>query len=155
MLRPPEKKSILGYLLACAVILAVLTAAVALRGPLVAAVPQLNAVFAAIGLPVNVLGVEMRNVTAERVWAGGWERLRVTGVIVNVEGRPMAVPALQLTIGDGAGATLGQWEQTVADGELAAGTTLAFTTDFPEPPAGAVNIAVRFASGASQIVATR
>lgn len=150
MVRPTEKKSIALYLIAAGLILTALAALVAFRAPLVAAVPQLNGIFTAIGLPVNLLGIEMRDVSASRVWAGGWEQLRVTGILANVADQPVAVPAIELTILDANGAVIGQWQQAAAEGELAPGTTLPFTTDFPEPPAEAAGITVRFGDGTAE-----
>jgi hypothetical protein len=152
LVKPAEKRSTRGFILAGALLLTALVAVVAFRAPIVSAVPQINGVFAAIGLPVNLLGIEMHDVNASRVWEGGWEQLRVTGVLVNVTDQPVAVPAIQLTIVDASGAVIGQWQQAVLEGELAPGSTLPFTTDFPEPPAEAARISVRFGDGTAEPV---
>jgi hypothetical protein len=153
MVRPPQKKSISGYVLAGAVLLTAVVAAVAFRAPLVGAVPQLNGLFTAIGMPVNTLGIETHDVAATRVWEGGWEQLRVTGTVENVTAAPLTAPALELTILDADGAVLGRWEQAIAEGALVPGTLLPFTTDFPEPPENAAAIALRFGGGPAEALA--
>jgi hypothetical protein len=154
LVRPAKKRRPYALILAVVAVLILVTALVAFRAPLVAAVPQLGALYSAVGLPVPLDGVEIRNVTAVRIYAGGWEKLRVEGTIVNATGRPQAVPTLEFAIVAADGTVIVGWQETVATGELANDAVLPFTTDFPEPPEGAANITVRFADGTAQTIAT-
>lgn len=151
--RAPSRRSGRRHMRSFAVaafLVAILAAAVLFREALVAAVPAANAGYAAIGLAVHPRTIELRDVVATRVYAGGWEQLRVEGTIANDADRAVAVPAIELAVLGSDGRTIGGWQAISTADRLAAGGTLRFATIFPDLPSGASNLVIRFDRGSPQ-----
>jgi hypothetical protein len=72
------------------------------REAAVAVLPDLATLYAALGLPVNLDGLAIEGVAAERTALAEGARLTVRGTIRNVSGAPQAVPALTASLYDGA-----------------------------------------------------
>jgi hypothetical protein len=139
--RPPRRRR--HGVVAVGLGVAVLAALVGLRRPIVEAVPPLGGVFAAIGLPVNLLGVELDDVTASRVFRGGYEHLRVEGAVVSVAAEAVALPPVEIVLVGSDGAEIDRGTAVLGAGVIAAGGTIRFAAEFADPPAEATGIAVR------------
>ena len=124
---------------------------VLLREPIVAQFPQLAGVYAAVGLGVNVVGLEFRNVHTLQSLQQGAEVLKVDGDIASVSGHEVPVPQVIVTLLDARGDPLYQWSVASRAGELEPGETIGFETRLPSPPAGARSVKLTFASGAAQV----
>ncbi len=118
-----------------------------LRHPIVAAMPQLGGIYAAIGLPVNLAGVELDDLRASRVFRGGYEQLRVEGAIVSVARETVPLPPIEVVLLGADGAEIGRRMAATAATVLAPGGAIRFATEFPDLPAGAATITVRLGSG--------
>lgn len=129
------------------VAVAAISAAIALRQPIVEAVPPLGGLYEAIGLTVNLLGVELDDVRASRVYHGGYEQLRVEGAIVSVARETVALPAIEVILRGADGTEIGRRTAVVAAEIIAAGGAIRFATEFPDLPAEAVTITVRLGDG--------
>ena len=117
-----------------------------LRQPIVAAFPALAAPYAAIGLPVNAVGLEFRNVQTLEALQQGVELLTVKGDIASVAGHEVAVPPVLVTLLNPAGKPLYQWSMTAKAGELEPGEHIGFSTQLSQPPEGAHDVRLSFAS---------
>jgi hypothetical protein len=135
--------------MAAGVLLAALAAAGALgllgRDAVVRAVPNLAGLYAALGLPVNVRGLEFRHVTGRSDIDDGMPVLAVEGEIANVAARSVAVPALRLALRGAARDELYAWIVEPPKRAASPGESLRFRARLPAPPADAKEVTVRFA----------
>jgi len=130
--------------LACAAALAGAMAAVAARAEIVAAMPAAGGLYAAIGLPVNPLGLAIADVSA-RLGAGGDKSLlAVEGVLVNLRGKEIAAPDLRIALRAADGRELYVWTTRPPKDRLAAGERISFVARLAAPPPGVVDALVKF-----------
>lgn len=131
----------------CAVLLATLT--LAGRERIVTRLPATDRIFAAIGLPVNLAGVEFRNVASKIAEIDGQKVLAVTGEIVNLRSAAAAaVPGLKLTARGADGRPLYVWTTNAATSKLAPGETTTFRSRLAAPPDEAREVVVSLADAA-------
>ena len=123
------------------------------RSPIVAQFPQLAGTYAALGLGVNVVGLEFRDVKTLKALQQGAEALTVDGSIASVSAREVVVPQVIVTLLDGAGRPLYEWSMMPKANELEPGETVHFETQLTAPPGGASAVQLRFAGGRAQPVA--
>ncbi|WP_375464699.1 zinc-ribbon domain-containing protein [uncultured Methylobacterium sp.] len=137
------------------VALAALPLACLARVPVVQALPQAAGVFARIGLPVNLRGLEIRDVVAFRNPADGDRpaELVVEGDLVGVA-RDAAVPPIAVEMRDAAGRTVKTYAIAPPRRALTQGETARFSARFPEPPASGRTLDLRFADAATDAAAT-
>lgn len=114
------------------------------RAPVVAAVPQTARIFSAIGLPVNLRGVEIRNVTSRIVMEQGAPQLIVEGEIVNVTKSEAKLSRLRFAVRSEKGQEIYSWKATVDKPALAPEESLKFRRRLASPPDGASDVLVRF-----------
>lgn len=126
---------------ACALFLAVFVSG---REAAVAAVPDLAGLYALVGLPVNLQGLTLTGIKAERTATKGETRLVVRGYIVNVSREAKAVPPLRVsfrTITDLPG---GQTTFEPPTGIVAVGEAAPFQLELQDTPENAAEVVVRF-----------
>jgi predicted Zn finger-like uncharacterized protein len=128
---------------AMALVVLTLAGAYFARQPIVAAVPDLAGLYAALGMEVNLRGLEFRNMTATRDIDNGRPILIVEGEIANVGDRNAEVPPVRLAVRAGR-QEIYAWSVEPARRTLAAGETAAFRTRLATPPAAADDIELRF-----------
>jgi hypothetical protein len=132
-----------------AVILAALAlAAVLLRVSIVHVWPQTASVYAAIGLPVNPVGLVIEDVKAEPSLQQGHATLAVSGAIRNVEDRPIAAPPLRISLMSRQGRRVAGQIATLVSAPIPPGETRRFATAIFDPPFSAQDLQVDFAVGA-------
>ena len=153
--RPARSRRSFKGLAALLLVALALGAAVLFRGPIVEQVPQLGGLYAAIGLPVNLHGIELQGITAARIFPGGWERLRVEGTIVNITDHVVTLPTIELAIRGADGQEIGRWQAAGGGDRLEAGASLRFATEFADPPAGAASIALRLGAEGPRSIEVR
>lgn len=116
------------------------------RERIVTRIPAADRVFAAIGLPVNLAGVEFRNVVSQVTEIDGQKVLAVHGEVANLNrGATTSFPALKMTVRGGDGRALYVWTANAATSKLAPGETTTFRTRLAAPPDGARDILVSLA----------
>jgi predicted Zn finger-like uncharacterized protein len=93
-------------------------------------------VYAALGMPVNLRGLELRNLHTVTIHAGAEAVLGIEGEIINLRLGATPVPPIDLAIRDQNGNALYSW--TVASQKRApvAGESILFRARLAEPPAG-------------------
>jgi predicted Zn finger-like uncharacterized protein len=129
---------------ACAATLAGAMAAVAARAAIVAAVPAAGGLYAAIGLPVNPLGLAIADVSARLGAGGDRSLLAVEGALVNLRGKETAAPNLRIALRAADGRELYVWTTRPPKDRLAAGERAHFVARLAAPPAGVVDALVKF-----------
>lgn len=135
----------LGWIVLIAAIAALGWAAVRYRGQVVLIWPQSAAVYAALGLDVNVHGIDFAGVDYHRQSEDGQTVLAVTGRIVNHGDRELPVPqTVIVTLSDAKNHELYHWNFTPAVHTLKPGQSAAFLTRLTSPPAEARHLDVRF-----------
>src|SRR5690606_35486679 len=112
----------------------VVVAALGLRTSIVRQFPDLAGVYAAIGLGVNVVGLDFYDMRTLRSVKGGGEVLRVEARIRSVSNKPVVVPSVVVTLLDGKGEALYEWSVSPVARDLAPGESVDFSTELPQPP---------------------
>ena len=111
------------------------------REGVVRAMPRTAALYAAAGLPVNVIGLAFARVVAERLASSD---VTVRGALRNVAGRKVRVPRLAFEIRDAAGATLVAWSEATSAKTLAAGSEVDFASKPHNLPIASRTVLVHF-----------
>jgi len=114
------------------------------RQSVVALLPQTAKIYAAAGLPVNLRGVEFRNVKSRLIEDDDQPVLVVDGDLVNVAGRRIDVPRLHFAILGPDGRQIYVWSAPADRTQLQPGETLNFRRRLAAPPADAREVSVRF-----------
>lgn len=125
-------------------------AAVAGRARLVAAFPPSEAVFAVLGLPVNLRGLTLVAVRSTVEAADSRAVLTLQGRITNLRAASTAVPALRIAVRDKARRELYHWTMAAPKAQLTAGETVLFQSRLAFPPADGHDLAVSFADTAAE-----
>jgi predicted Zn finger-like uncharacterized protein len=121
------------------------------RATVVRAMPQTAALYAGIGLTVNLRGIELSDVAAFQTPAEGAEpaRLVVEGDLVGVARERVAVPPVEIEVRDAHGQSLYRWSVPGPRAALEPGERARFKASLSAPPAKGHSIEVRFAEAAS------
>ena len=114
------------------------------RTAIVGVAPSLASLYAAIGLPVNVRGLAIRDVRSVEEIADGSPLLLVTGEVENVSGTELEVPRLRLAVTASGDREIYAWTTIAARSRLGPGETAAFRARLASPPAEGQAIKVRF-----------
>jgi len=109
----------------------------------VSILPGANKLYAMMGSPVNLTGLNIQDV--RYAWEDGGEGpvLKVEGQVVNVSGSEIAVPPVIVALQDKDGAEV--TAVTTEVGLLAPGASAPFVAEIPSPQAPVSNLQVRFA----------
>jgi predicted Zn finger-like uncharacterized protein len=129
------------------ILMAMIGGGIALRTDIVRQFPDLAGFYEALGLGVNVIGLEFRDVTTLVTLRGGGRVMQVDGRIFSVAARSVVVPPVVVTLLDGSGAPLYEWSVVPATRDLEPGEVVAFTTQLTAPPATAVRARLTFSDG--------
>jgi predicted Zn finger-like uncharacterized protein len=134
----------------CAV--ALLAGAFVTRQQVVRLVPQTAVVFAALGVPVNLRGIDIRDVKSRMVEDNGVNVLVIDGNLVNTRDSQAHVPRLRFAVLGDRGQEIYVWSAQADRSQLKPGETLNFRRRLAAPPADGRDVSVRFLS-ASDITA--
>jgi hypothetical protein len=122
-----------------------IAAAALLPETIVAAAPISYKAYQAMGLDVNVYGLEIRRVERQHAIVNGARILTVKGEISNVEDDTRKLPWLRFALLDAGGTELYAWTLDTGARPLRAGETTGFVTRVQAPPEAAQNLKIRFA----------
>jgi predicted Zn finger-like uncharacterized protein len=111
--------------------------------------PAMAGVYEAVGLGVNVVGLEFSNASSMRTLQDGKEVLVVSAQIVGLLPDPVTVPAVVVTLIDVHGHGIYEWSVTPSVRDLMAGERSTFNTQLTLPPGEAERIRLSFAGGQS------
>jgi predicted Zn finger-like uncharacterized protein len=136
---------------AWAAVVAALAVAIALaivfRADVVRSWPRTAGAYAAVGLPVNSLGLMLENVKAEPALKGGRAALSVSGQIRNIEETALTAPPLKISLLNKAGKPVATQIARAADPRIPPGQSRHFAIDILDPPSSAHDLEVSFAAG--------
>lgn len=114
------------------------------RETVVRLLPDLAALYSAVGLEVNLRGLEFREVRTFREREGGSAVLVVEGEIVSVSATERPVPTIRFALRSTAGREVYAWTMSPGKSVLASGESLSFRSRLPAPPEAAADVLVRF-----------
>jgi predicted Zn finger-like uncharacterized protein len=109
--------------------------------------PDRAGIYQAIGLGVNVVGLELSSLQSTRGLSEGKEVLVVSAQIVGLMPKPVQVPPVLVSLLDGTGHTIYEWSVTPRIRDLMAGERATLDTRLPLPPSEAVKVRLTFAGG--------
>jgi len=115
------------------------------REDIVRVVPPLAGAYAAIGLPVNVQGLEWREVRTSLAMESSLKVLAVEGEIRNLRGQSQTLPDIQLSLRDKSGREIYAWKAPAPKADLSGGETIPFRARLASPPGSAAAVRVVFA----------
>ena len=142
---PAPRDRLPGWAAVVAILMGV-SALIALREKIVAVAPPAAKAFAAIGLPVNLAGLELREVRSHIEMDGARKVLAVEGEIANVRRESRSVPPVALTVRGEDGQAKYAWTTRAAKSRLEPGETIAFRARLASPPESGADVLVRFSS---------
>ena len=114
------------------------------RESAVAAVPDLAGLYETIGLPVNLQGLAINNLTGKRHMTGEGAQLTVSGVLANLRDSDQPVPGLVVELRDTAHSPIRAIQIAPPVALLAGLDSKAFQFVIDDVPKTAVGVAVRF-----------
>lgn len=107
--------------------------------------PPTRAIYAELGMDVNVTGLEFRNVGQQHSVVDGVRVLAIQGEIVNIGKRERRIPALAFTLKDERLRPVYDWRLRATAQAVGPGEVSAFITRIASPPETARHIEIRFA----------
>ena len=114
------------------------------REPLVRAVPSLASFYAAIGLPVNLRGIEFSNLRTSNETQDGTPVLVIEGEIVNPTRYTRELPRLRLAVQGADGREIYSWTALLPRETLTGHESFTFRSRLASPPDGSERVSVRF-----------
>jgi predicted Zn finger-like uncharacterized protein len=141
--RPSRRPRLAFYI---PVLLAIIVAAMAARTPIVRQFPQTASLFAAIGLPVNLRGLEFNDVVISNETENNVPVMIVQGKIRNITPNKVQVPHIRFGVQNNANVEVYAWTALPDKTTLGAGEALDFRSQLASPPPEAKTVAVRFAN---------
>jgi predicted Zn finger-like uncharacterized protein len=118
--------------------------AIGLRATVVRAAPELAGLYAAIGLPVNLRGLEFTEIKTTHEMQDGIPVLVIEGEVMNVTRAPVEVPRLRLAVLGPDQRELYAWTALLPRSVLPEGERLSFRSRLASPPAEGKQVLVRF-----------
>jgi hypothetical protein len=134
----------LGSLACFLLVMAVPGGLLAARRLVVEALPFTAGLYSAIGLPVNLRGLEISGLSTRLEEQTGGRVLLVEGQVANTSQGRVAVPDLTLAVRSAEGAVLYSWTAASPRSELEAADRMTFRTRLVSPPDGARDVHVAF-----------
>jgi predicted Zn finger-like uncharacterized protein len=114
------------------------------RTQIVRTFPETAKFYETIGFPVNLRGLDFAKVRSETTTSDQEAFLVVEGDIVNIAGKIMPVPPLEIVLRDQNSQKLYTWTVDPPRPELNAGETMKFRARLASPPEDAKKVFVRF-----------
>jgi predicted Zn finger-like uncharacterized protein len=121
------------------------------RVTLVERYPDLAGLYEAVGLGVNVVGLEFSDLGSIKTLSGGNDVLMVSAQIVGVSNAPVPVPSVLVSLLSEDGRAVYEWSVTPRVRDLMAGERATFDTRLSLPPGDATRVRLRFAGGSAQV----
>jgi hypothetical protein len=118
---------------------------VGLKEEIVRVAPASAAVYAALGLPVNLRGLEFRGVKSTVSEDRSQRLLKVHGEIANLRLGLTSVPPIELVVQGQDGRALYRWTTIASKPKLGVNETIAFEARLVAPPEAGREVRVRFA----------
>jgi predicted Zn finger-like uncharacterized protein len=134
---------------ALVLLLSMLILGFSLRGDLVRWFPQLAGLYAAIGLPVNVVGLQFEDSKTINTLREGKIVMQISAKIRSIDSHTVSVPPVLVSLLNDKGQAVYEWTVAPSLAEMDPGEVMSFTTEVNSPPDGAVSVRLTFATKAS------
>ncbi len=121
------------------------SALIAMRERIVRIFPPMATAYRLLGAPVNLAGLELRDVRARIVTEGGRKVLVTEGAIVNLRREPNRTPAISLAVRGDNGLARYVWTTPAPKARLDPAETISFSARLASPPEDGTEVLVRFA----------
>lgn len=122
----------------------ILGLAVLLRQDIARMWPRTAGVYAAIGLPVNLVGLTIENQHAQPQLQDGHAALLITGSLRNIRDRPVVAPPLRVTLLSSAGRPLAVKISDPDGARIPPGEARRFVVDMLDPPVSTTDVDIAF-----------
>jgi predicted Zn finger-like uncharacterized protein len=142
MAQKRERRFPLG--LVAILLISVLTFGIVSRQSLVRAAPELATLYTAIGLPVNLRGLEFQNIRTKQEIQDGITVLAIEGEVENVANRAVELPRVRLSVLGENGIEIYSWTALLPRSILYPHERVPFKSRLASPPAAGKEIMVRF-----------
>jgi len=113
--------------------------------------PDLAGTYEALGMGVNVVGLEFRDVKTLLAIRKGADVIQVDARIYSVAPGKVTVPPVVVTLLNDEGLALYEWSIAPDVPELTSGEVVDFSTQVSAPPSGATKVRLTFGSGRLQV----
>jgi len=114
------------------------------RENIVLSFPGMAGLYGAVGIKVNVVGLEFRNIRTLRSLRDGAEMMEITASITNISPDQVVVPPVLVSLLDKAGNSIYEWSTAPQVVGMQAGEWIDFKTQLTSPPPGAVSVRLSF-----------
>lgn len=131
-------------------LIAVIAGGIQFRTDIVRQFPDLAGLYSAVGLGVNVIGLEFTDMRTLRSLRDGQSVLVVDAKVVNVASRTTEVPSVVVTLVNQNGTPLYEWSVAPQVRSLAPGEQMGLTTQLANPPLGSEHVRLTFINGRTQ-----
>jgi hypothetical protein len=125
-----------------------LTVAVVFRQGVAKVWPNTASAYAAMGLSVNITGLEFSDLQISRSADGEAASITVSGAVRNIGGNPKAPPVLRFGLLDRNADEVRTWLVSLDGQPIAPGAARQFSTVVTDPPVSAVDLEATFATAA-------
>ncbi len=115
-----------------------------LRQNIVTAFPDLAGIYGALGIKVNVIGLEFRELRTLRALRDGAEMMEITASITNISKYQVAVPTVLISSLDDQGRLVYEWSTDPQVVGMQAGEWIDFKTQLTSPPPEAASVRLSF-----------
>jgi hypothetical protein len=122
------------------------TGMVAFRQDVAEVWPRSASAFAALGLDVNVYGLEFYDLSVERDYDGATPILLVSGEVRNIGRDDKLVPPVRISLRDTRSQEIFEIVDAITDQPIAAGAAVPFQIRVENPPDDAVDLEATFAN---------
>jgi hypothetical protein len=134
-----------GWIGLAAILLLIVWGGVRYREAIASVWPQTSSLYAALGMPVNTRGIAFTSVSYRRETEAGQQVLTVNGTLVNVSGRDVPVPKIEVTLTDNSQRKVDHWVFSPGISQMKPGERIAFATRRTNPPSEARHLEMAFA----------
>ncbi|MBS4082094.1 MAG: zinc-ribbon domain-containing protein [Rhizobiales bacterium] len=165
---PPQRKTVARYVPAtskrkksfplgalAAVLAIVVSFGIVSRESFVRAAPELATLYAAVGLPVNLRGLEFQSIRTRQEIQDGITVLAIEGEIGNVANRAVELPRVRLSVLGEKGVEIYSWTALLPKSVLYPHESVPFKSRLASPPAEGREIMVRFLTRADLTASVR
>lgn len=139
-----KKRAPVPLAFVAAVLFAVVAIGIISRQSMVRAAPELASLYAAIGFPVNLRGLEFQNIRTRQEIQDGIAVLAIEGEVENVVNRAVELPRVRLSVLGDNGVEIYSWTALLPRSILYPHERVPFKSRLASPPAQGKEIMVRF-----------
>lgn len=106
--------------------------------------PATASIYKALGVNVNVFGLEFEDPMVRQMMVNGENRLVINGHVANISNKTREIPMIELSLFNKAGEELARWIIEPPAAELEADKRIAYTSEYPNPPVDVDTIKYEF-----------